>query len=258
MKKIFTLLCGIVFAAQSTFSLAQTTTMQIWKDGKVTYNLESTEVDSVTFATEEESSDDGIYTIDGHEFVDLGLPSGILWATCNVGAEKPADTGYYFAWAETEPKATYTWDSYAYGWQNSLTKYQSTEGSRTLEAEDDAATVNWGSSCRMPSQDDFAEILDEANCSWEWTTQENSSDETMNGALVTSKTNGRSIFLPATGYYDGTTLERFGTMAYYWSRTMSYNYAAAIHCLYFSDSHFYVDTHYRQYGEVVRPVAEAK
>ena len=98
--------------------------------------------------------------INGHKFVDLALPSGILWATNNIGATTAADDGYYYAWGETEPQSSnsYSWDSYKHGtsWSN-LAKYNATDEKTVLEKEDDAAYINWGSSCRMPTYDDFNE-----------------------------------------------------------------------------------------------------
>ena len=87
--------------------------------------------------------------INGHKFVDLGLPSGLLWAETNVGASTPYADGDYYAWGETQTKSDYSWDTYK--WGNSLTKYNSSDGKTTLEASDDVATVKWGKESRMPS-----------------------------------------------------------------------------------------------------------
>ena len=143
----------------------------------------------------------------GHEYIDLGLPSGIKWASCNVGAETPEGNGNYYAWGEVVTKKDYSWSTYKYanGSSNTLTKYcnDSTFGNNgfkdnktTLDLEDDAAHVNWGGAWRMPTSAEFDELLD--SCTWTWTTQNN-----VNGYLVTSKTNSNSLFLPAAGYTDG-------------------------------------------------------
>ena len=109
------------------------------------------------------------FTTVAHEYVDLGLPSGLLWATCNVGATSPEDYGDYFAWGETQPKDTYEWSTYQYcnGSYNTLTKYCSnssygyngfTDNLTTLLPEDDAATANWGGNWRMPTKEEFQEL----------------------------------------------------------------------------------------------------
>jgi len=137
-----------------------------------------------------------------HEYVDLGLPSGTLWATCNVGANAPEEFGDYFAWGETAPKEFYDWSSYKYcnGSENTLTKYcydahfgynGFTDTLNTLEATDDAATANWGAGWRMPTVDEMRELID--NCTIIWITQND-----VNGRVFTGS-NGNSIFLPAAG-----------------------------------------------------------
>ena len=178
-------------------------------------------------------------TLNGHEFVDLGLPSGIRWATCNVGSTTPEGYGDYFAWGETTPKTTYNWSTYRYcvynendenysGW-NSLTKYCNnadygnngfTDALTTLEASDDAATVNWGAGWRMPTHSEMQELYD--NCTLEWTTQNGVNGEKFTGS------NGNSIFLPAAGYrYDGELYDA-GSYGSYCSSSLyaSYPYRA--------------------------------
>lgn len=129
--------------------------------------------------------------------VDLGLPTGTLWADRNIGAECPEDQGNYFAWGETTPKNTYDWSTYKWcnGTKDSQTKYCTTSRYGTvdnltiLEPEDDAATANWGDRWRMPTSLEFEELL--TYCTWEWTTQNN-----VIGYKVAGR-NGNSIFLPA-------------------------------------------------------------
>ena len=133
----------------------------------------------------------GIYEFNGHTFVDLGLPSGLLWADRNVGASQPAAYGDYFAWGETKPKTDYSEYTYKYGSDSeNPTKYNSKDGKTTLDSKDDAATANWGSKCRMPSRADFRELRN--NCSWVWQSDYNGTS----GYLVTGA-NGNYIFLPA-------------------------------------------------------------
>ena len=128
--------------------------------------------------------------INGHKFVDLGLPSGLLWAETNVGAFAPYADGDYYAWGETETKSSYSWDTYK--WGSSTTKYNSSDGKTTLEASDDVATVKWGKECRMPSPAEFQELYNK--CDWTWKSSYNGAS----GYLVTGPS-GQTIFLPASG-----------------------------------------------------------
>jgi len=143
-----------------------------------------------------------------NKFVDLGLPSGTLWATCNVGAYSAGDYGDYFAWGEIQPKKYYSWGTYKWcnkAW-NKLTKYcdKTSCGDKgfadnltTLEACDDAATVNLGNGWRTPSQTEIQELIDNCRCGWR------KLNRTI-GLLFTGP-NGNSIFLPAGGNrIDGT------------------------------------------------------
>ena len=158
-----------------------------------------------------------------HEYVDLGLPSGTLWATCNVGASSPEDYGDYFAWGETTPKEAYDWSNYKWcnGDNDTMTKYCTfsnsgyngfTDGKAELDPEDDAATANWGSSAQMPSLTQIQEL--KKQCSWEWTERNG-----VKGQLVTGP-NGNTIFLPATGYRTDYSLNLDGSYGFCWLRTL--------------------------------------
>ena len=194
-----------------------------------------------------------------HEYVDLGLPSGTLWATTNVGAESPEDYGDYFAWGETKPKEDYDWFTYEYceGFFNTLRKYclQSdygyrgfTDGKPELFPEDDAATENWGNEWQMPYQEQLEELFNDSYTTTEWTKQNG-----IYGRKITSKTNGKTIFLPAAGYREGTSLGYDGSGGYYWSRTLdSYSYGALR--LYFDSSDIETNGRLRCIGHSVRPV----
>ena len=157
------------------------------------------------------------------EWVDLDLPSGTLWATCNVGASSPEDYGDYFAWGETEPKDVYDWSTYKWcnGSYNTLTKYctDSSYGNNgfvdnktELDPEDDAAYVNLGPLWRMPTTEQQQELIN--NCIWERTTQNG-----VNGYLGTGP-NGKTLFLPAAGCRWRDSLNYAGSLGDYWSRTL--------------------------------------
>ena len=150
--------------------------------------------------------------IAGHEYVDLGLPSGLKWATCNVGAENPEESGNYYAWGETVTKDEYTEDnSLIFGLSRSELKAQGIIDEKNhLTQSYDAAAVNWGGSWRMPTSKEFGELID--NCTFERTTQNG-----IEVCKVTSKTNGNYIFLPITGYMSGSEL--VSGNGYYWSST---------------------------------------
>ena len=192
-------------------------------------------------------------TVNGHWFIDLGLPSGLLWAETNVGAPTAADAGNYYAWGETEPQSSnnYYWDSYKYGPDfHNLTKYNSSDQKTTLEKEDDAAAVNWGGSCRMPTNDEFSELLNSSNCTWTWTSKTAIDGSSVNGYLITSVKNGNSIFLPAAGCrYDG----KFDGSVCYWSSTLSSN---GIHYAYLLYSGPCQTFNFRFFGNPVRAVSK--
>ena len=153
-------------------------------------------------------------TVTAGEYVDLGLPSGTLWASRNVGATKPEDYGDYFAWGETKGyksgKRNFTWSTYMWGDFDFDVDY-SADGTGELDLKIDAAYVNLGSQWRMPSEDQFIELKNK--CTWTWTTYKG-----VKGYIVKGK-NGNSIFLPAAGLRDGTSLYNAGSCGYYWLRT---------------------------------------
>ncbi len=138
----------------------------------------------------------GYYKVNGYRFVDLGLPSGLLWAENNVGASSATAEGSYFAWGETTAKTSFTADNYKFGKdESSYTKYSSKDGKQTLDAEDDAATVALKAPCRTPLKAEFQELLNTEYTTCTWTTK-----GSVNGLEVKSKKNGNSIFLPAYKY----------------------------------------------------------
>ncbi len=201
-------------------------------------------------------------TSDGHEFVDLGLPSGTLWATCNVGASSPEDYGDYFAWGETEPydengKTLFDWSTYKWceGSISTMTKYcisnsygndGFTDGKTELDVDDDAAYVNWGTAWCMPSSEQFDELR--TKCTWTWTVKNN-----VNGFEVKG-TNGNSIFLPAAGRRDRSSLEVAGSGGLYWTRALDEIYSSGAWYLGFLSAGFGAETSRRCVGFSVRPV----
>ena len=201
--------------------------------------------------------------VNGHEYVDLGLPSGILWATCNVGAESPEDFGEYFAWGEVVPKDVYDWDTYKYGdFVNdrfALTKYcidmfygqnGFVDSLTVLEPSDDAATVNWGVDWRMPTRKDWEELYHTTTCVW--TTQNG-----VDGRLLTGP-NGNSIFLPAAGFcMDG---ELYGSgLGIYWSGTLHSDFTIRGWSFHFDSVNCHVcGTYERCRGQVVRAVRSVR
>lgn len=215
--------------------------------------------------------------IDYHEYVDLGLPSsGLLWATCNVGAEKPEEYGDYYAWGETKAygqedlsnltnfsyAGTYTktyfgWGTYKYcnGSESDLTKYNDNAGygsvddKTSLDLVDDAAHVNWGGGWRIPTIEEWQQLVD--NCETNWTTKNG-----VNGYEFVSKVNGKSIFLPAAGYVYGTGPVGNG-YGLYLSSSLTTHDPTSSRGLDFNFSYVGTDNTYdRLYGKSVRAVRE--
>lgn len=218
--------------------------------------------------------DDSSDPYNGHDYVDLGLPSGLKWATCNIGAYNPEDYGDYFAWGETKPyyttghaydnpctdwrtgKTGYNWESYKWCNGSSSTKtkyctssdYGTVDNKTILEPADDAARQNWGGNWRMPTGEEFDEL--ERWCTWKWTEQKG-----VEGYKVTGP-NGNSIFLPAAGCRVDDNLRDAG-YGHYWSAELSYRDDQAN---YFVLSNFYsmhwVSSWDCNYGRSVRAVCQ--
>ena len=180
-------------------------------------------------------------TLNGHDWVDLGLPSGLKWATCNVGASSPKGYGNYYAWGETSTKSSYDYDNCT-----TNRKEMSDIGGN---AAYDVARNQWGSNWRLPTHAEFQELID--NCTWEWTTQSG-----VNGYKVTGKVNGESIFLPAAGYRDGTSPKYAGSRGEYWSSSpLASNMYQSYH-LTFHGGYHGTGSVVRYMGRTVRPVCE--
>ncbi len=229
------------------------------------------------------------------EYIDLGLPSGTLWASHNVGAEYPADYGDYFAWGETEPVDNYGWETYkwCYGSFNTLCKYVPEskkdiygysyceickesfhhsdvpednheytpihffDDKTQLELEDDAAYIHWGSNWRMPTQKEMKELTNSEYCTWIWTTKINSKGESVYGYKVISNINGNFIFLPATGYNDEDSFLA-GYDGYYWTSSLYTQDSSKAFYLDFEAGCGMCNYKCRIHGMSVRPVRVTK
>ena len=205
-------------------------------------------VPNVSFVDEDSSVRYLIDPYNGYEYVNLGLPSGLKWATCNVGATSPEQAGLYFAWGET---TGYTSEQVTSGVRifNSES-YTASAISTDLKPEQDAAHVNLGGNWRMPTKDECQELID--NCDVVWTDDYNGTGVT--GKVFTSKVNGNSVFFPAAGLCDNSSVYNVGSGGYYWS-TSWYSSSAAWH-LCFNSRYQLLSRNNRWYGVSVRGVCE--
>ncbi len=197
------------------------------------------ELMSFTTQTASTSYSDPTGYLNGYGYVDLGLPSGTKWATCNVGASTPTAYGNYYAWGETTTKETYNSSTYTYSGNQT-----------TLPSSADAATANWGSGWRMPTQTEMQELID--NCTVTWTTQNG-----VNGCLFTGP-NGNSIFLPAAGRRRDGSLYDAGSSGYYWSSSLDSSNTYCAWYLYFNSGYCSMYGDYRYFGLSVRAVCQSQ
>lgn len=210
-----------------------------------------------------DGNDDNGNLLNGHEYVDLGLPSGILWATCNLGASQPEEFGDYYAWGETTTKGFYDWKTYKYSvfvdGLYKVNKYCSNPDNgldgfvdtlTVLEPVDDAVRANWGDDWRMPTKEDWAELYQNTTCVW--TTQNG-----VNGRLLTSW-NGNSIFLPASGYCFNE--EQLSVdIGIYWTSTLRLGSPISAWSFHFDMDYAHLcGTYERNRGQCVRAVRTAK
>lgn len=191
-----------------------------------------------------------------HEFVDLGLPSGTLWADSDVGSDAPEGNGLFFAWGETEPKSVYNWTTYQYcaGSENTITKYCNnatngyngyTDTLTVLKPEDDAAMVYWGHNWRMPTHAEMEEL-------YQYTTHDWATQNGVFGRLYTG-TNGNSIFLPASGWYD-SQYHDYQYDVYRWSSTLGPNNSYSAWSIGYYTTNTAIGTDWRYRGFPIRPV----
>ena len=187
-------------------------------------------------------------THNGHGFVDLGLPSGTLWATCNVGASSPEQAGLYFAFGETEG---FTAEQVEKGVRKfNKTSYKAKKFKSELTSEEDAAHVNMGEGWRMPTYNEWQELID--NCDTAWTDDYNGTG--IKGRIFTSKVNGNSVFFPAVGYCYNSSVCYVGSGGDYWSSTLGSSEVAWYLYFYSVDKGLYNRSRY--YGYSVRGVCK--
>lgn len=243
-------------------SLILVSTLQATAQGVIVHKSDGTkidipytELDSITtykgVIDSEQNNVDQEASITLGQDVDLGLPSGTIWAGWNVGASSPEECGGYYAWGETEEKSDYSWATYKY-WTN-------TDGDSIAEDSEminigadirgsqyDVASQKWGGSWRMPAYEEIEELVNK--CTWTWITYKG-----INGFKVIGP-NGNSIFLPAAGCRNGISLNSKGSGGYYWYGTLSiYSNCEAWLLLMRNGSHF-LDGNSRFLGFTVRPV----
>ena len=153
----------------------------------------------------------------GHSFVDLGLPSGLLWATCNVGAESPEQAGLYFAWGET---TGFTAEQIARGERKFFKKtYKAKKIKAELTLEQDAAHVNMGGKWRMPTKAELQELYDLTTSTFK---KEYKKDHLEVCSILTSKINGNTLVLPVAGYVLGQDIFRNNEYCHYWYSDLDY------------------------------------
>ena len=179
-----------------------------------------------------------------HEPVDLGL--SVDWASCNLGASAPEQYGAYYSWGETATKPVFSWNTYRYGNSDALTKYNKSDGNRTLAPENDAASATWGGAWRMPTKAECAELLDK--CTWTWSNRSG-----VNGYIVTGPS-GNTIFLPASGQREGSEASDVGSWGCYWSATLNHRSILVAESLSFDQGLSSVEVASRIVGQAIRPV----
>lgn len=202
-------------------------------------------------------NEDGVHfspiVIDPHEYVDLGLPSGTLWATENIKDANGNDL--YFAWGETQGYTSgqvgtvknFDWENYEFGTPINLSKYNESDGKTVLDTTDDAATANWGSNWKMPTKMQFEELT--ANTTTAWTQVDG-----VNGLLCTSTANTNTLFFPAVGYAEDDEVYYPGACGSCWLASLNDEDISGAWRLSFEDGNCLIDASVRYYGYSVRPV----
>lgn len=257
MKKFTLFLTALLMIS---FSVLAQIKMIVHLNDAESIELYASSVDSITFTNFPVEPDDDeepfIPDANNHEYVDLGLPSGTLWSTMNLGADSINYYGDLYAWGDIEPKQDEDIDSSRYYTDGVYTKYyyrgsneEGGDNKTVLELSDDAANANWGGDWRMPTVKEFQELVE--NCTWDWIEIDD-----VEGSLVTGP-NGNTIFLPAAGC-SSYSVNLFGN---YWSSSLDRNYSTYAYTLdiesdtvRFDYPAFYV----RSWGRSVRPILPTK
>lgn len=211
-----------------------------------------------TFYTMARKDEGLIFTLDPlYEAIDLGL--SVKWAACNLGASLPNEYGEYYSWAETVSKSNYINATYKWGDLHNLSKYCNNENYgivdnlSVIKQEDDAASVQWGSGWRIPTIDEFNELLN--NCTWEWTSDYNGTSAS--GFIGTSKISGytdKSIFLPAGGCMLNEEIQNVGEFGIYWLSQNSSEYPTEGWGFLIKSSQPALNYWTRYEGNMIRPV----
>ncbi len=210
-------------------------------DGNVIEGINRAKVAKITFVKDPNET-----TINGHTFINMGTivdGKNIWWAKVNVGATIPQDYGDYFAWGEVNTKYAqissdggYVWATYKWSTDGSVFTKYNTDGTTTLESTDDVVTSKWGTGCRLPSQAEWQALVDLGEGAWAWSAKSIAdASHTDAGYTVTSPTTGKSIFIPAAGYNDGTANESCGEAGLYWSASLCSELSSAAYSLGFDE-----------------------
>lgn len=193
-----------------------------------------------------------------YEHVDLGLPSGILWAKCNIGADTETDAGLYFQWGDTQGYTAdqvgvdkiFDWAHYKFGTEDNLTKYNSTDGLTTLQLADDAAHANMGEDWKVPTEVQYQELKENTTSAWVY----NYNNTGVSGMLFTAE-NGNTLFLPAAGAASSNVVYGISLYGLYWSANCEEN--AGINFGISNDNNIYINTNPSSSGYPFRGVKEA-
>lgn len=241
---VMTLFCGLSW-------LSAQQKVELWYNGSYQVCV----LDSIVLVGEAEPTVT-TYPVDGYKndfgYVDLGLPSGLKWATYNLGAIKPEEHGDYFSWGEAKTKSNFS-ESSSFTYERTpsrLEGYGVIDSQGNLLPSYDAATSNWGDEWRMPTRAEYDELID--YCDWSWTDFNG-----VKGYKVTSKSNSSKwIFFSASGYYDGSLNYNVTKTAGYWSTTVVEDSEYRSWNLSFDSSSFEMYGGSRDYGNTIRPVTE--
>lgn len=186
-------------------------------------------------------------------FVDLGLSSGTLWSTKNIGATN-GDTaeswyGNYYAWGEIETKNDYSKSNYKFGASSPFSKYNNSDGKTVLESVDDVTTVT-NPALRMPTNEDFEELIAGTTSSW---VTDYKGISGLNGLAFTG-INGNTMFIPAAGCRIGADVKYVGSSCYLWSSSLFLTNPSNAQYLHFNSDYIYTNIKFRCNGHTVRPV----